>query len=429
MGANPNQTADRGVLAIGAQRINQGNDMTISRRSALESQAIQIEARGPAGGKSKRPHVCFLAPSIFPILSESTDIELAGGAEVQQVVLARMLQADGYPVSVLSADFGQAEVVDCAGVRVHRLPPAGTRGVKGLRFIYPHTTDLVAGLKRIDPDIVYFRAAGGGTAAAAWYARRWGRKFVYACAHDLEFRRSSPFPPDRRDAFLFRRGLQKADGVLVQNLVQQRLLKENFGKDAFVVPNCYAEPEAGRADPNGHVLWVATVKAIKRPDLFIELARRFPAKQFTMVGGADQGSEGGQAQFRRMQEVAAGLPNLRFLGYIPFAQVGRLFDGASVFVNTSDSEGFPNTFLQAWIRGVPTVSFVRPEVIPGETGTIVCSDIEHMVRQVKDLTTQVEAWRLASQACSQHFNNRHSVQAVLQGYRSIFDSLKDSHGE
>jgi glycosyltransferase involved in cell wall biosynthesis len=46
---------------------------------------------------------------------------------------------------------------------------------------------------------------------------------------------------------------------------------------------------------------------------------------------------------------------------VHYRESGGLFDRAKVFLNTSSIEGFPNTFLQAWIRGVPVVTFFDPD--------------------------------------------------------------------
>jgi glycosyltransferase involved in cell wall biosynthesis len=370
-----------------------------------------------------RPHVCFVAMNLYPVISGSTSIELAGGAEVQQAVLAKALHADGFRVSVLTADHGQADVLDLDGVQVHRVATPGKRGIKGLRFIHPHMTDIVAGLEHIDPDIVYFRAAGFRAAAGAWYARRRAKRFVYACASDLDLQPNEHWIPSRREAFLFRLALRSADGVLLQNVRQRQLLAQHYGKDGVILPNCYMEPEARAATPDGHVLWVGTIKPIKSPERFLELARHYPTTRFMMVGGATNQGDGGQAYYRRIQEMAKGVPNLDFVGYVPFSEVGRHFDGASLLVNTSDAEGFPNTFLQAWIRGVPTLSFVRPEVVSGQTGTIVCPDMDGLVSRVGELTGNREFWKTASAACKAHFDASHSVEVVLQGYRDFFQRL------
>jgi glycosyltransferase involved in cell wall biosynthesis len=46
---------------------------------------------------------------------------------------------------------------------------------------------------------------------------------------------------------------------------------------------------------------------------------------------------------------------------VRYRDSGALFDRAKVFLNTSSIEGFPNTFLQAWIRAVPVVTFFDPD--------------------------------------------------------------------
>lgn len=402
--------------------------MSVGEVVSLRSSAAATDHDAAPGLRSDlgpgHLHVCFVAMNIYPTLADTTSAEMAGGAEVQQMVLARALVAAGLRVSVLTGDHGQPEVVDCDGIRVHRVPAAGRRGVRGLRFLHPHLSDVWWALRRIDPDIVYFRTAGFRAAAAAAYARRHDKAFVYACASDMEVVPQPTEPSSRRDAILFRWALQRADAVVVQSIRQRRLLKETFGKDGLVLANCYAESGAGRAAYEGPVLWVGTVKTIKSPELFIELARRHPKRRFRMVGGANRQDPAGLAYFDRMRELASQVPNLEFVGHVPFHEVGRQFDGASLLINTSPLEGFPNTFLQAWIRGVPSASFVCPELVAGRPGTIVCKDLDHMSRTVSRLLEgDREHWLERSRACRQHFASIHSVDSTIRGYLELFDRV------
>ena len=58
-----------------------------------------------------------------------------------------------------------------------------------------------------------------------------------------------------------------------------------MGELPTLVPSCYAARFNQRADSNGIVLWVSTLRTLKRPELFLELARRSPHLRFRMVGG------------------------------------------------------------------------------------------------------------------------------------------------
>jgi hypothetical protein len=106
---------------------------------------------------------------------------------------------------------------------------------------------------------------------------------------------------------------------------------------------------------------------------------------------------------------------------VPFRDVGAAIDGASVCLNTSDYEGLPNTFMQAWLRGIPTLSFVRPESAPGVTGTLACDDLDHMAARLDRLTRDRLAWTSASQSCRRHFDAHHTMGVAVQRYLEVFD--------
>jgi len=102
---------------------------------------------------------------------------------------------------------------------------------------------------------------------------------------------------------------------------------------------------------------VANLKPAKRPELFIALAKRcisLKDTRFLMVGALV-----GQAIRNALLTQAGNLPNFHYAGAVPLEEVNRLLDSAHIFVNTSSAngEGFPNTFIQSWLRGVPVISF------------------------------------------------------------------------
>ncbi|MBI1797526.1 MAG: hypothetical protein HYR74_10795, partial [Candidatus Eisenbacteria bacterium] len=68
-------------------------------------------ARAPA---ATRGRICFHAPYAWPLFTHGR-LAFTGGAEVQQVALARGLAARGFAVSMVCCDYGQPARVDVGG--------------------------------------------------------------------------------------------------------------------------------------------------------------------------------------------------------------------------------------------------------------------------------------------------------------------------
>jgi glycosyltransferase involved in cell wall biosynthesis len=123
--------------------------------------------------------------------------------------------------------------------------------------------------------------------------------------------------------------------------------------------------ESEPRDKDIDVLWVNNIRSVKRPEWFLRLARALPAYNFTLVGGPmPHESE----QYRQLQREAKSVTNLELAGPVPYEAVNAYYSRARLFVNTSTVEGFPNSFLQAWIRGVPVVSTFDPDNLISQRG-------------------------------------------------------------
>ena len=365
-----------------------------------------------------RPHVCFVAPTTWPVLSGDRSIRVVGGAEVQQSMIAPALARRGYRVSMVSLDYGQPDGVEVEGVTVYKAHRPD-EGLPVLRFLHPRLTSMWRALARADADIYYQRTAAIATAVTAAFCRRNARKSIYAGASDVDFVPGKEDIRFARDKKIFQWGVRHADLVVTQNEVQQRQLLDHYGIEGVVIPSCYVPPDGARGDRGGYVLWVASLRASKRAELALEIARRLPQYRFVMVGGPDPDRRS-QEYYAGLVQLARTIPNVEMRGFVPFAEAEKCFDGARVVLNTSLYEGFPNTFLQSWSRGIPTVAFIDTgsRAPDGQPVYDAVDDVAQASWRLERLMRDDLAWQHASQRVAAHFRASHSLDAVIDRYES-----------
>jgi glycosyltransferase involved in cell wall biosynthesis len=363
--------------------------------------------------------IALVAPYAWAALSGQEGY--VGGAEIQLARLARVLAARGHDVWMIVCDFGQEARVSIDGVNVERAyRPFG--GVPGLRFFHPRWTGIAAALDRVRPDVVYQRTAGVLTGQCALWAKANGRRFVFACAHDFDTLPRSPFLANPRDRFFYRWGLRHADTVLAQSADQVRALKANHGIDAVRVRNVVDVPPAARPEaPADRVLWLGTLKADKRPEWVLEAARALPGVPFTIAGGPPPPPMPDDA-VRALSSEAAGIPNIELTGAVPAPRVPELLRKAAMFAHTSPAEGFPNTLLEAWAYGVPSVSVVDPDgaVAHGGAG-VLARDRDDFVQQIRDLMYDPARLRALGAAARQYVLRHHAPEAIGQAFEDALD--------
>jgi glycosyltransferase involved in cell wall biosynthesis len=115
--------------------------------------------------------------------------------------------------------------------------------------------------------------------------------------------------------------------------------------------------------------------------------------------------------------------NLVWLGRLPFDETLRWFDQAAFFINTSfhDVEGFPNTFIQAWLRGVPVITLgVDPDgVIKRYNLGFIAKNAKDAMSYLDYLTNNKDVYKKISEDAVRHANKNYSISAAADNFLTI----------
>lgn len=301
--------------------------------------------------------ICIVGLDDYPQLANLKDAKYVGGESVQHVLLARAWRDLGHEVSMIVHDHGQGRVTDVDGIRAVA-PYSRDEGIPVLRFAHPRLTGMIGAMREIDADVYYQSPAGAPTGITAWFCRRHGKRFITRIASDLACIPGKQLIRFWRDRKIYEFGLRNADLIVAQSEQQRTLLRQNYGLKSEVLDMAVEMPSGPQPAKDIDVLWVSNLRPVKRPEVVLDLARRLPDVRFVLAGGALPGAE---EYFHSVTKAASELPNVTCPGAVPYADVGAYFSRARIFLNTSQIEGFPNTFLQAWVRGVPVVTFFDPD--------------------------------------------------------------------
>jgi hypothetical protein len=87
-------------------------------------------------------------------------------------------------------------------------------------------------------------------------------------------------------------------------------------------------------------------------------------------------------------------------------------------------EGFPNSYLQAWIRGVPVVTLIDPDRVIERQGLGAAAGApQQLAGSIGTLLHSRSDWQAASDRCRQYMAREFGEDRVLPVYLDTFGKL------
>ena len=314
-----------------------------------------------------------------------------GGAEYQYQLLESVLKHK-YDLHYLFRypGAGEHKTVDEDGVTIHMYDYKRQKNYHAYK--YSDRGQLMNLMEKINPDVIYKRGVNFITAVGIYFCKKMGRRNIIHLAHKrdvlpFQFRKSRWVAHEYFNKRLGAYSIRNANVIIGQAQYQSELMQQNYGRSCdVIIPNFHPFPkeEPVKIKPV-KVMWIANFKDWKHPEKFIEMARRVGCEdlaEFVMIGRPNS-----QAWQQELEAEIAEISNLTYLGEKKIEEVESQLSRAHVFVNTSDFEGMPNTYIQSWMRQVPVVALnVDPDdILKKEKIGFHSRSMDQMVDDVRTL--------------------------------------------
>ena len=334
------------------------------------------------------------------------DTNALGGAERDIWFLSRALAAAGWSVQV--------------GVR-GALRVKERKVIDGVEYVgIGHGQILVEWYRFLSserPDWLFWEGASHLWGPLVEIAKLAGARTIFHAALDADaqprlaaFGRSRWWP-------LYAWGLRRADKLFVQHTGQLFMLHPRLRSKACTLPKVCPLPSAVKphSQRQKYVAWVATLRQHKRPDVLIDIARRAPDIKFIVCGGpTDYLTPPGYGM--QMVETLTKLPNVDYRGRVGPNEAMEVIADAALLLCTSDEEGFPNTFTQAWASGTPIVTLkVDPDSIIEKMGLgAVSKTVDVALADINALMAAPDRREEIALRARRYISENHNQTAVVE---------------
>jgi glycosyltransferase involved in cell wall biosynthesis len=290
-------------------------------------------------------HIAFVSTLAYNLFFPGS-VRQAGGHTRFVNLVRRFATHPDYRVSCVVGDFGQTDVMEEDGVRLVKAPID-----RPFSFFRVFQT-----LRKLEADIFVDFCASPRLMLFCALKFLDKTRYVFLTGSDNDVTEGYRGLANAVFYHAYLCGLKHADAIVCQYPKQAALLKKYHKLSSHCVISPYFDIESRpKKGKKKHILWVGRSAYYKNPRAYVSLIKRFPEEQFVMICNKSPDDNG----FMADMENKAALPNnLKFIDYVEYPEMQYYYESAKLLVNTSDFEGFPNTFIEAAMNETPVLSLI-----------------------------------------------------------------------
>ena len=220
-------------------------------------------------------------------------------------------------------------------------------------------------------------------------------------------------------------GLCQADRIICQTTEQKQMLKETYNLHSDVVLSPYIEISVPLNQKKKNILWVGRFADQKNPHYYLDIAEELPEESFVMVCNPPSVISK-DVSYEKLKDRAKMIKNIEFHESVPYDQINHFFSHAKYLVNTSDFEGFPNTFIEAAHEKVPVVSLVvDPNFMISRHGAGVCcnGDLQKLIATCKKISNDRVILEKMGQKARLYAICNHDIEKSISKIFTIFQEV------
>jgi len=364
--------------------------------------------------KKEKIKICFTSIGGYAFV-DPEKCKIRGGMELQLYLLAKHLAKNkNFEIYFIVGDFGQKKIEKFNNIFFVKSVTPKQKDSKLKKLFYALKLWFI--FKKINADIYFTSSANAIAGLTCLFCKLHKKIHIHRTANEKDIN-GLWVKNNGILGKIYEYGLKNSDLILTQHEDHKKMLKKEYGKSSIVFRNVFEVKEI-KHEKKEFFLWVSRCEKWKQPELFLSLAKKHPNNKFVMIMPKSNEIK----LWKEIKEKTEKIKNLHFIEQVPFNEIQHYFNKAKIFINSSEYEGFPNTFLQTGLSQTPVLSLnINPEnfITKYDCGYFCNNNFEEMVKNLKKMLMNEEILNKKGENIFEYVKKYHNIEKGVNQLEKI----------